>query len=409
MRYLFNILANHGFIYPAIGIAQALQQRGHTIAFTTNTTFADSVNKAGFEYIPIGSDHASFTVPDWGTGLGVLRQIQHVDRAIDLFNPDVLVGSALTLSVPIMANWHNLPCATIGLGSYIWPERNADPNPTFDSMAYIAQLRYKENLELYTAISKHFGLPVTLGDVDSEHSLLGDLYLLRSCPALQQNIAALPAQVHCVGACLWEPDDTQLDANLAAFVARDRPIIYVQHDNRWSKPFMQNGQQMCGIPDFWDYLVNHFTDSAYDIVAATGDAEIAARDWGDNFFVRRHISHQAILPHAHAVIATGTSSIMLSTLTHGLPLLLITTGSEAYNVAELCEGAGVALAIQAHYVDQASFTAGVGQLLDDGNLRHHAERVQSAFAAFAGATTAASLLEQLGRKKQLIKRAVAFA
>jgi len=41
MRFLCCALASHGFVYPAIGIAQVLRQHGHEVAFVTDFTFND--------------------------------------------------------------------------------------------------------------------------------------------------------------------------------------------------------------------------------------------------------------------------------------------------------------------------------------------------------------------------------
>lgn len=46
MRFLVCSLASHGFLYPAIRIAQALRGPAHVVAFVTGSAFGDTLQPA---------------------------------------------------------------------------------------------------------------------------------------------------------------------------------------------------------------------------------------------------------------------------------------------------------------------------------------------------------------------------
>ena len=122
MRFLFCSLASHGFVYPAIGIAEVLRRRGHKVAFVTDLTCRDTLGQAGFARIPRGNtDGPSFQVKHWAEPLAVAIQVKHIEYALEQFNPDVMLGQQLTLGPLIAGDRHRLPVAMLGLAAYLWP------------------------------------------------------------------------------------------------------------------------------------------------------------------------------------------------------------------------------------------------------------------------------------------------
>src|SRR5690349_15245099 len=98
MRYLFCSLASHGFVYPAIGIGQALRARGHDVAIATGPGFDAAIESAGLERIPCGErDSQSFQVEWCWHALSAVMQVKHIEYAIERFAPDVLIGNQLTI------------------------------------------------------------------------------------------------------------------------------------------------------------------------------------------------------------------------------------------------------------------------------------------------------------------------
>ena len=62
MRFLFTAIPGSGHFHPLVPTAQALQRRGHDVAFAASPTFAPTIEAAGFEAHPAGFLGANLTV-----------------------------------------------------------------------------------------------------------------------------------------------------------------------------------------------------------------------------------------------------------------------------------------------------------------------------------------------------------
>lgn len=411
MRYLIATLASHGYIYSALGVAHELKRRGHTVAFVTGASFGDMLAEEGFERIPFGVDDLpSFAVINWGTTAGTSLQLRHTAYAYEQFKPDVILAGALPLGPVLFAKWYNVPCAVLGLGTYVWPQVDAPQQPERHTLPELALLRHNGTLETIDEISEQFGMPSLPVSADFRHlSYTGDLHLLRSVPELQGRDFKLQDNVRFIGSALWEPRQThQMDAEFEAAVRTQNPILFVQHNNRWSTPFYQDGVEMSGIPDFWPYLFKLFADKPVQIIAATNDDNIINGELPANFYVRKFIPHQVALPYADAVLTNGTSSIMLGALSHGLPMGIIITASESYNVADVCDRAAVSVSLAAHDISYDRFAATISRLMEDRALYERATAVQTALNEVESFAVSADLLEQLA-SRELVSHDVAFA
>ncbi|MBK8989876.1 MAG: glycosyltransferase [Chloroflexi bacterium] len=406
MRYLFSVLASEGYVYPAMAVASEIQSRGHEVAFATGPAFAARLEQSGYSYIPTDEQDHIFSVPQWMNQQSIRRQANYVTTAVCAFEPDVIVASALAMGPLVIARKHHIPVAVLGLATYPWPTINGVA--VSKSERWEAK-RYDDFWKIYRLAHVYLtGKPPPLEQsTHSQSGLLGDLFLLRSVPELQQNIETLPEKVHLVGGCLWEspisPDKPLLDW-INNVTTSQKPIIYVQHNNRWSNPFSQNGVTMNGIPDFWPVFLEALGQLPVAVAMSTNDLEIIQSNLPDNFFVGQHIPHQAILPYADGVITNGTTSIMLNALSYGLPMVIIAAASESYDVAKVCQQAEIAHCIPANEVTPANLKEGIRAMLYEGNLRQNAQCVQQALARYKGAAQAATLLETLAMKRSPVLR-----
>lgn len=386
MRFLFCAVASHGFVYPAIGIAQALRQRGHEVAFVTGLDFAETLRQAGFERIPRGAqDGPSFQVKHWGLALSAAIQVKHIEYAMERFKPDALVGQQLTLGPLLVHERQRLPLGIVGLSTYLWPTASAlaaERQPS-DGEARRAW-RYGDMLRLLNDARRLFQLPPIDAPPEAP-PLLGDMFLVQSVPELAGDPADLPARVHLTGACLWEPPsvDAELRQWLEEADTMRQPVLYVQHGRTFDHP------------RFWPNFVAAAGDQPIRVVAATGrlDGDLGAIP--PNFFVRSHISQAQALPHARAVISSGTTTPVLGALLHGLPSILLPAGGEQLDVAEQCERAGTAVILPPDS-DSATIGKAIERILQDGAMRCQAQTLQRAFTRINGSERAAAYLETLG-------------
>ncbi len=384
MRYLFCAFAAIDSLRPAIGLAQAVVRRGHTAAFVTDSGKTALLGQAGLVRIAHGpSDGPSFHGERSSDPLEIVSQVQHLDYAIKQFDPDVLVGQELALGPVIASERHNLPLATLGRATYLWPLSSDVP------AVYQAALRRHERfVQGYNAARALMNLPPRALD-PFETALIGDLLLLRSIPELEGNLATLPTQVEFVGNCDWEmaPFDNGIGAWIAAARTTREPIVY-----------MQSAETLDA--SFWEALVATASDLAIRIVAAVEQIEQVPAQLPPNFFVRPQIPAELVLPHAQAVISHGSDSSVLNALSHGLPLLFI-PNDEACEAATLimrCINAGVARVLGP--AERSGLGSALSSLLTEKSVRQQTRQLQQLLGQAGGAAWAALLLEDFAARKR---------
>jgi UDP:flavonoid glycosyltransferase YjiC (YdhE family) len=394
VKFLFCSLASAGYVLPSIAMAQALRAQGHEVAFVTGPDFQPVLEQAGLRRIPRGEkDGLSFQVPIWFEPIAVAMQYRHIEYALGLFPADVLVTSSLTLGPLLVRELFKIPCAVLGLFPYLWPTTNeVEASPSVAEAR--RRWRHEDMLRHFNRARQLFKMPpVDVGPRESP--FLGDLFMQRSIPALQ-DADALPDRAHLVGACLWEPKvvDPEVEEWLRAAEESGDPVLYVQQGRTF------------GGPGFWSHLLEALAARRVRIAASTGrmDGQVGAPP--PNSIVRPSVPLGAVLPHAQAVAMSGTTTTALGALTHGLPSLVVPSGSEEPDVAERLEDAGVALSVQGKDVSASRMGELLDQLFDRGSLRERAREFQRGFARVEGPRRAAELLDQLARERRPVLRSI---
>jgi UDP:flavonoid glycosyltransferase YjiC (YdhE family) len=382
MRVLLCPIGSRGFVYPMIGIARRLQERGHEVAFATSIDFEGVISSAGMERLPRDTpDGASFQLSNWGHPLVIAIQARHVQNAIERFHPDVMLSSTLALGPLIAGELADLPVAVLGLAAYLWPV--AVPGGAHRSVDSQAEWRHREMVGLYNAGRNLFGLSPVSGSVDAS-PLAGSLHLLQTVPLLEPLTEHLQKRVRLVGSCLFEPEAP--DAELVEWLESqsDRRLIYVQH-----------GSVFGAGESFWSGMLAASEELGISAAASMErhrSAPPAIRD--SNRFVRGHVSQRPVLEQAEAVVCSANTTAVLGALTHGLPMLLFPTGGEQPPLAARCLAAGAATVLPAS-APVGDLRAALKRVLDGADQRHAARRLQAAFAEVDGPGLVATALEEL--------------
>lgn len=364
-------------------MARALERRGHQCALVTGRSLESEARKAEIERIPRGDkDGESFEVPLWMNPLSVAMQILHVEYAVKRFQPDVLVGQQLTLGPMIASRRNDLPLAIIGLMTYPYPYLRGDEalSPEYK---HRLSWRHGDVLQTLNEARATFSLAPESAQPHSS-PLLGDLFLLRSLPALEVNPQGLPEHVHMVGDLLWHPPiegDSELEDWLGAI--RERRCVYVQHG------------RVFGLPGFWKEFVQAMRKSGLTAAVAASRMDFDLGDYPQDFLVRPHLPQHLVLARSRTVVSSANTTVTLGALRAGVPSLQIPSGSEQPDVAECCRRRGLSLTLADDQLNPQGLKEALHRLGREPRFQEACQSMSREMSAYQGRRKAVRLLEGL--------------
>jgi rhamnosyltransferase subunit B len=141
MTVLLLTIGSAGDVLPFIGIGQALRARGHRVQVIVNPHFGDLVQRAGLEFIPLGTAadfdalkanpdlwHRRRAFPLVMKSIG--QSLDQVYRAVmDHYVPGdtVIAASSLALGARVAQDQFDLPLATVHLAPAVFASAYAPP------------------------------------------------------------------------------------------------------------------------------------------------------------------------------------------------------------------------------------------------------------------------------------------
>lgn len=355
MRILFCPLASPGFSFPAVPIALELSARGHTVAFATEAWLAPLLRAQGLACMAEGKGEPSgFEASLWHDPRAVARQARALEHALVELRPDVLVTSALALGPLLVGEKAGLPVVVIGLLTELPPAGDAERaefQVAFDAC--------RAGLDL---------APAALA------RMRGDLYLRRGVPELVDDR-------HLIGGCTWEPPAPKAVGDWLASARRDgRPIVYVHQARTF------------GAPGFWPMLAEALPPEVR-VAASTSRMDARLRGAPAGSLLGPVVPQAAVLSNAAAVVFSGTTTVALGALEHGIPMVAVPAGGEQFAVAALVEAAGVGTSVPAREATPALLARAFERALRlDPAAR---SSLRQAFSQIDGPRRAASLIEQI--------------
>lgn len=385
MRILFCSFDSPGHLFPLVGLALEMRSRGHEVAFACGLPARATLEPLGIERIPRGAeDGDSFGLRTWFDPVRTAIDVKHVEHAVRRFGPDLLVTQQLCQAPILVRERQRIPVVVMGMFPYLWPVGRPVSPARFAACEPTRRWRLQDMIRILNQARELFRMPALEADA-SDFPLLGDLFMLRTVPALEPELEALPARVHAVGPCLWEPPRPAdaWETLRGRFADPEAPVLYVQQ-----------GRTFKG-PGFWAHLVEGLADGPVQVVASTGRMDQPASGLPANFVADRHVPQGLVMPHARAVVSGGTTTVTLGALAHGLPGVVVPGGGETPDNAERLAAAGCALSVEAEGLTAGAMRLAVEQVMGDDEMRRRCRRMQRALAPAGGFDRAAGLVERL--------------
>ena len=113
-----------------------------------------------------------------------------------------------------------------------------------------------------------------------------------------------------------------------------------------------------------------------------------------NTFVRSHIDHQTVLPHASAVVTHAGFGTVMAALTHGVPLLCLPMGRDQGANSEHVEACGAGRTISPDSTAEEMRTA-LKDVLESPTYKQGARRMARIIKREANGSMVVPLLESL--------------
>lgn len=368
MRALLCSLDAPGMLYPMLYLGQELRAAGHDVAVLTSGTQTTTVQDSGLRCLPPPpDDEVSFHTPVWAKPSSGALQLKRIAQAVQIFDPDVLVGQMLTLGSYLAAEYFDLPLAVLGMATYLWPRSHSHLDSLDEEAAYRLKWRFDEMMSLYNKTRASLRIATRDGTYAS-HPLLGDAFLVRNIEALEVDPEPLPDPVHCVGPLLARaPTSTPKDLSDWLALPPPAPIAYVQPGHYFNRP------------DPWAALTEAVDTLNLSVAASMGRFDREATLPSPPHYIADYVPIEHVLPSASVMISTGHTTSVLGAWTHGVPSLLIPSGSGSEDIAQRCADLGMAIVISPEAVTPDRISSALSDLCNEALYRTRAAEVESAF------------------------------
>ncbi|MGH9141894.1 MAG: glycosyltransferase [Vicinamibacterales bacterium] len=399
------LLAPHGTrgdIQPMLALGVALRARGHIAVFSVPSGFLEWIRANGFEAISNGTDiQAEMRSP--GAQLDSIRWMfgRLKAQTAQMFEPiarasegaDVIVGAGAQLVTASIADWRDVPHATIAFCPCAMPSR-AVPPPTIKAQAlpgWINRLLWQVGLAaadvaLRGTINRGRAA-LGLRSVDGPLAQIVDSRVIISAdPQLAPPGDDAPGTVVSTDAMIFvEPHAP--DPRLEAFLNQDPAPIYV---------------------GFGSMVASHAADVAAHAIAATralGRPAIIAGGWAG---LDRYVAaapdlltvgatpHHAVFPRVAAIVHHGGAGTTTAAASAGVPQVLLPHLLDQFYWAHRVERLGLGprgLPVSLVTADVLSDRLDIA--LNDAGIRRKAAALGPTVAARNGADDTVDCLEQL--------------
>ena len=421
-RFVFATVPMTGHTVPALPIARALVDRGHSVRWHTGAAFADRVIQTGAVYVPMSEyDYSVDGMDDMfperlqRKGIGRLRydlanvfpatlrgQLRDL-RALLADEPaDVLVGDQGLLAGPILRELGGPPFAAFGITVVTYPDPDLAPfglglRPTSGRVgrvrnrmltAAVRALLFRPVFHAVNEIRFEHGLSVA-DDIGMGYPAHADLFLQLATAGFEYP-REVPEVVHYVGPTQpartvgWVPPSWW-----PQLLSADKPVVLVTQ-----------GTVAVDGGELLRPTLDALADEDVLVVAVTGGPDPA--EWGPlpaNARVERFLPFDRLLPLVDIYVTNGGFGGVQLALSHGIPIVAAGKTEDKAEVSARVAHSGVGINLRTQHPRAGQIRAAVRQVLAEPRYAAAARRIQAEIGASGRQEHAAELLEQLALRR----------
>jgi MGT family glycosyltransferase len=380
-RFLFVVPPLAGHVNPAAGVADAIAERGHELAWAGSEARLRPLLGPDAMVYPTGmrphrgrSDTGTAAVKSLWEGFVVpfaRFTMPAIEKAVEAYRPDVLAVDQHALAGALVAQRHGLPWATMCASSMELTEPFRKL-PKVDAWihGHLAALRAEAGLAGDEHRDLRFSPYLVLAFTSK--ALTGDPPFPGHFALVGPALSARPAG----SAFPWDRLDPGRRhvlvtvGTLAEDIASDSTDFYVRAVE----------------------ALRPLGDRVQAIVIAP---QAAIPDPPEHILVAPRVPVLDLMPHLDAVVCHGGLNIVCEALAHAVPLVIAPIRHDQPINATQVAAAGAGIRVRFARVRPDQLRAAVAAVLHDPAYRAAARRVQDSFAAAGGAGAAAERLESL--------------
>ena len=334
-------------------LAAAAQRAGHEVVIATSGSLVAQVEQHGFKTWQVGGEEycaPSVEGKNWipGLPLDVSAKLRApgLMRLAEAWAPDVVAHEPIDLAGPIIATRIRARHLIHSLGPML-------PTPMWAVLSSQVEQVYRE-----------WNLPRLM-------DILADATYLDICPpSLQNKYIKMWKRISPLRPVCFEPAGGEtLPASMAALPYAD--TIHVTMGTVVNK-----------APSLFEVALAGLRDLAVNIIITVGpDIDPALLGpQPPHIIAERFITHRLLLPRCRLVINHAGNGTVLSTLSYGIPLLLLPQGADQFQTASSCARAGVALVLKSAEITPEAVGQAVRRLLTEPSFSSAARHLQSEIA-----------------------------
>jgi MGT family glycosyltransferase len=428
MKVVISIIPGKGHLVTIAPLARALQEAGNAVLFVTGASFCHHVEALGFRTAPVGFDWLKVSQANLAVGDNPLHSQRELTKEPDLLqnintyqsladpqeNTDLAqtplledsVGAQVNLPVVSALEMDNILPALLDVirewqpdvilrdaldfAPYVAGDVLDIPHAVFSSWVIWpkAWLQYMVGKYIRQTRERYGVAP------DPELERLDHYLSLSFTPSGYQSTSGDITTLHFISPQIVE--DTIGSVQLPAWVDSlpSQPTIYISL-----------GTMFTQTKETYLTILRALREEPLNLIVALGGT-LDPAVFGPqpaNVHIERYIPMSLIASRCDVIVSHAGANTVMTTLSHGLPMLLIPIGADQPLHALRCTELGVALRLDAEDLHTEDVRSSLYKLLEETSYRQMSQRLQQEIMTMPGLEYATELLTQLARERQPIR------
>jgi len=383
-RLLFVVPPLAGHVNPTVGVAKALMDAGHAVAWVGVASKIKTLLAADAQLIPVDESQIAQLSENWYTksqsvfGLESFKffyedflvplghaMVDSVDRAVQDFKPDLIICDQQALAGWVVARKRNIR----------WVTSATTPAAVFNPLEQFPKV--KEWMEDQLGkFQDHYQL-----ERRQRPDLSEELVVIFTISKLVGEQKEMPERFRFVGPSLRQE-------------LRQESFPWEKLNTTQKKIYVSLGTvNATRSAKFYEKVKEAFTGKDLQIIMSAPPEMLG--ETADNFIVQKSVPQLELLKKMDAVIFHGGQNTFIESLNNGLPVVVAPIKDDQPVIAEQVVRCGVGIRIHFDRVKSADIYEATRKVLIESQFVKNAKEVQALLAKSGGAAQAANLIMKL--------------